>query len=138
MHVKENQQQLAKAKVSEETAWGLSFLALSMAFTESTISASNSSSFSYRNFVTDAQTEENARWAIKQSLIWATVGNIAVGAMAYIATGKDWRWAVAAFAAGEILLGVHVWQFDEVLRENRALYEYEYPAPAKAQAVQQT
>lgn len=134
MHIKENQQQLAKAKVSEETAWGLSFLALAMAFTESTISASNSSTFSYRNFVKNSQTEENARWAIEQSIIWASVGNLAVGAMAYIATGKDWRWAAATFMAGEILLAVHVWQFDEVLRDNRQLYNYEYVPSENAPA----
>ena len=125
----ENQQKLTKAKVSTETAWGMSFLALSMAMTSAEISASNSSSFSYSSFVKTADDEQRAREAIQQSIIWSTVGSIAVGAMAYIATGKDWRWAAGTFLAGEIVLWLHIWHFDTILKENRVRYGYTYPPP---------
>ena len=115
--------------MSNETCWGLSFLALAMSFTSAEISAANSSSFSYKNFVIDAETEANARDAMLHSCIWATLGNIAVSAMSYIATGKDIRWSAATFLAGESVLALHMLHFDKVLKENREKYGYAYPPP---------
>lgn len=116
-------------QIRESTAWGLSFVALAMTFTSAEISAHNSSTFSYSSFIKTAEDEQRARDAVNCSILWATLGNAAVGLMGYVATGQNWKWGLGTFLAGEIILALHIWHFETVLRENRVRYNYTYPDP---------
>lgn len=81
------------------TAAGLTFVGLSAVTPVSVLSASNSSRFSYRNFIRNPDSEAAAREAMRVFVLQSGVTSAVLGVMAYAATHK-WEWALATVAAG--------------------------------------
>ena len=81
------------------TAAGLTFVGLSAITPISVLSASNSSRFSYRNFIRDPDSEAAAREAMRVFVLQSGVTSAVLGVMAYAATQKV-EWALATLGAG--------------------------------------
>lgn len=103
-------------KNGTKLAVGLSFCAMSMAWSSAEWSASNSSSFSYSNFIVDAETMRSAKDAMARGLIWGIVGSGAIGLMSYVATNSP-AWGLGAFATGAGTAAAYYLDFDGHIRK---------------------
>ena len=94
--------QREKQKLQDELGIGLTFVGLAFISPSSVLSASNSSRFSYMNFIRDAETESAAREAMKTFREQSWIVSGVLGVMAFAATKKSVGWAIATFIAGGI------------------------------------
>lgn len=94
--------QREKQKMKDELGIGLTFVGLAFISPSSVLSASNSSRFSYMNFIRDKETEASAREAMETFRQQSWIVGGVLGVMAFAATKKSVGWAIATFIAGGI------------------------------------
>ena len=88
---------------SQKTGVGLTFVGLAFISPMSTLSASNSSRFSYSSFIKDEKTENAAREAMA-TFRWQSHATSAVlGIMAYAATDQNVVWGLTSWATGAVM-----------------------------------
>lgn len=99
---------------AERTGTGLSFVMLSVISPPSVLAASNSSAWSYTNFIRDAEQEKAARESLAKFRLQSWLVSAAMGAVGGVAT-RSVKWGAAAFIAGGVVTEALYWDMVQVV-----------------------
>src|SRR3990167_5971710 len=94
---------------SQKTGVVLTFIGLAFISPTSVLSASNSSRFSYMNFVKDEKTENAAREAMFTFRWQSHAMSVVLGVMAFGATDQNLHWGLVTWGMGAAMTELLHW-----------------------------